>query len=205
MRLHKDKEAFLEYVAATAEYYGLNPAVVEKDYYVTLFLRKAVEEIVGIVFKGGTSLSKCYKLIDRFSEDIDLTLDNEHFTQGKRSNANKTIAKICEEIGLSLKNPDQIRSRREYNCFYVEYPISYFSEALKPELKIETAFMQKSYPDDCKTIQSLIGEFFTENGYESLAKTYGLIPFEIKVQALERTFVDKVFALCDYRLGGKAE
>lgn len=44
----------------------------EKDYYLTLFLKSLVARQRGIVFKGGTSLSKCHKVIDRFSEDIDL-------------------------------------------------------------------------------------------------------------------------------------
>ena len=63
MKLHKDKSEFIEYIRAAADYYGVNPALIEKDYYVTLFLSKVSEEIPGIVFKGGTSLSKCYKLI----------------------------------------------------------------------------------------------------------------------------------------------
>lgn len=84
MKLHNDKERFQEAIRATSTMFGIEPALVEKDYFVTLFLRKAVERIPGLVFKGGTSLSKCYNLIDRFSEDIDLTLDDEHFTQSKR-------------------------------------------------------------------------------------------------------------------------
>lgn len=46
--------------------FDIDPALVEKDYFVTLFLRKAVERIPGLVFKGGTSLSKCFSFIDRF-------------------------------------------------------------------------------------------------------------------------------------------
>lgn len=51
----------------------------------TLFLKSIVEELPDIIFKGGTSLSKCYKLIDRFSEDIDLNIDTESNLQ--RDNA----------------------------------------------------------------------------------------------------------------------
>ena len=47
----------------------------QKDYYVTVLLKLLAEKIPFIVFKGGTSLSKCHKVIRRFSEDIDLTID----------------------------------------------------------------------------------------------------------------------------------
>lgn len=205
MRLHNDKSEFIEYIRAAADYYGVNPALIEKDYYVTLFLSKAREEIPGVVFKGGTSLSKCYKLIDRFSEDIDLTLDSEHFTQSQKRAANKAITKVCADIGLVLINEDEILSRRDYNCFNVAYPITFASQILKSELKVEMTFIQKSYPDETKRIASLIGEFLTLNGHDEIVTEYGLEGFEIKVQAPERTFIDKVFAVCDYMLRHQTE
>lgn len=58
MRLHEDKSKFTEYTKAASVYFGINPALIEKDYYVTLFLSRAKDEIPGMVFKGGTSLSK---------------------------------------------------------------------------------------------------------------------------------------------------
>ena len=53
----------------------MSQAIIEKDYYVTLVLRELAKQVPNLLFKGGTSLSKCYKIIDRFSEDIDITLD----------------------------------------------------------------------------------------------------------------------------------
>lgn len=57
---------------------GMTPAVVEKDFWVTwvldrLFATPTLAHL--LVFKGGTSLSKVYGLIERFSEDVDLILD----------------------------------------------------------------------------------------------------------------------------------
>jgi predicted nucleotidyltransferase component of viral defense system len=57
---------------------GMNPAIVEKDFWVCWILKLLFAEPAlknQIVFKGGTSLSKVFGLIDRFSEDIDLVLD----------------------------------------------------------------------------------------------------------------------------------
>lgn len=75
--MHNNEELFRQTVLRAAEYHNISPAIIEKDYYVTLFLKNIVKELPQIIFKGGTSLSKCYKLIDRFSEDIDLNIDTE--------------------------------------------------------------------------------------------------------------------------------
>ena len=98
MQLFENKEEFIQVINLTAEYFGMDSALIEKDYFVTLFLKRANEAIPGLVFRGGTSLSKCYKLIDRFSEDLDLTLDTEHFTQSKKRNSIKTLLDICSPL-----------------------------------------------------------------------------------------------------------
>lgn len=68
MKLHKDRDAFQDIVEVVAEDIGLLPFQIEKDYYVSLML-KSLSQIkdISIVFKGGTSLSKCYDIVDRFS------------------------------------------------------------------------------------------------------------------------------------------
>ena len=84
MRLHKEKELFEQVVLGASEWKQVPPAIIEKDYYVTIFLDALVKRVPNLIFKGGTSLSKCHKVINRFSEDIDLTLDAENQTQGKK-------------------------------------------------------------------------------------------------------------------------
>ena len=75
--LHENKELFEQAVLRTSEAFGIEASIVEKDYFVTLFLKEISKEAVPTVFKGGTSLSKCHKLIKRFSEDIDLNIKCE--------------------------------------------------------------------------------------------------------------------------------
>ncbi len=83
-----------ELFALTAERLGMGSvAVVEKDFWVCWTLKRLFEHpelSKRLVFKGGTSLSKVYGLIDRFSEDIDLVLDWRVVTDedplGARSN-----------------------------------------------------------------------------------------------------------------------
>ena len=123
MRLHKNKDDFTEAIQAVSRGLNISPALIEKDYYVTLVLKRINEEISGLIFKGGTSLSKCHKAINRFSEDIDLTLDSEHLTEGQRKIVKPTIVKICEELGLTINNLENTRSRRDYNCYQISYPL----------------------------------------------------------------------------------
>lgn len=76
MKLHENKDLFLDAVAITADYKGLSEVYVEKDYWVTLALQRIFQARHSdyTVFKGGTALSKCFSYIERFSEDLDLVL-----------------------------------------------------------------------------------------------------------------------------------
>lgn len=69
MYLHENKENFQEMIELVSTDTGRAAAVIEKDYYVTLILRLLSEQLSNVVFKGGTSLSKGYHAINRFSED----------------------------------------------------------------------------------------------------------------------------------------
>jgi len=76
MKLHQNKTLFDQAVRATAQQKGLPESYIEKDYWVTLALHTIFSSPIGTetVFKGGTSLSKCFGSIDRFSEDIDMVV-----------------------------------------------------------------------------------------------------------------------------------
>lgn len=198
MKLHKDKATFEQAVRSASRYFNVEPALVEKDYFVTLVLGKINEYAPGLLFKGGTSLSKCHKIINRFSEDIDLTLDEEHFTQGQRQKLKYIIVDVCKELGLTLINESETKSRRDYNSYRIGYPILFSSGSVCPQLLVETVFIQKAYPDEIKTANSMIGDWLHDTENLKAIEQFELYPFEIRVQALERTLVDKVFAICDY-------
>ena len=77
MNLHHDHEAFSELIIAASNELHIPPGIIEKDYYVTLALRELASRVKGMVFKGGTSLTKCYQILERFSEDIDISYAKE--------------------------------------------------------------------------------------------------------------------------------
>ena len=170
--------------------------MVEKDTVQSMFLLELSKINLPFVFKGGTSLSKAYNLIDRFSEDIDLSM-NRKPTQTERKASKEHIVEIAKSLGMELTNPDQIKSRYDYNMYVFSYD-SLFSE--KPmEIIVETSYYQTVYPAEKHEVGSFVGKFCKDNGI-SLP-----IPFEaatviMNVQSLERTFIDKIFAICDYRI-----
>ena len=83
MYLHEDREEFKDIIEQVSEDIGRAAVVIEKDYYVTMILRLLAQKLTNVVFKGGTSLSKGYRVINRFSEDIDITFD-EHIGEARR-------------------------------------------------------------------------------------------------------------------------
>lgn len=199
--LHNDHSLFEQVILRVSEDSGIEASIIEKDYYVTLFLQRIVAQLPNIIFKGGTSLSKCYKLINRFSEDIDLNIDTEsHPTEGQRKKLKESIVSVIDEFGFTLTNPDKVRSRRDYNRYVVDYPTIFPTSYLKEHLIVETAVYIKAYPCKRMLASSLICDYLERNGYTYLIEQYGLQPFELNVQTAERTLVDKVFALGDYYL-----
>ena len=202
--LHNNKELFRQIILRTADDTGIKPAIIEKDYYVTLFLKAIVKEQPDIIFKGGTSLSKCYNLIDRFSEDIDLNIDTEsHPTEGQRRKLKAGILSVVDSFGFALLNPENVRSRRSYNKYIVDYPSVFGIEQLKENLIIETSVYIRAYPFKRMEASCLIYGFLIKNGYDELIEQYDLKPFELNVQSAERTLVDKIYALGDYYLDDK--
>ena len=205
MVLHNDKESFDIAVRSAARYFGVSPAIIEKDYFVTLVLFELAKKVPDLLFKGGTSLSKCYKIIDRFSEDIDITLDSKHQTQSERRNLKYTIVEICNNLGLDLLNEGETKSRRDYNCYEINYMARHGLSGLNPRLLVETVFIVKAFPDEVKKASSMIYDYLKATQNNEAIDKYKLEPFDIRVQTLDRTLVDKVFAVCDYMLDNKTE
>lgn len=205
MVLHKDKESFDIAIRAASRHFNVSPAIIEKDYYVTLVLCELAKQVPDLLFKGGTSLLKCHKIIDRFSEDIDITLDSEHQSQGKRRNLKYIIVEICNNLGLNLLNESETRSRRDYNCYKIDYSARHSLSGLNPQLLVETVFIVKAFPDEVKKASSMIYDYLKAVGNDEAIEQYELEPFDIRVQTLDRTLVDKVFAVCDYMLDNKTE
>ncbi len=199
--LHNNRELFEQTILRTAHAFGVEASIVEKDYYVTLFLERIVQTQPDIIFKGGTSLSKCYKLINRFSEDIDLNIDTQTKpTEGQRRKLKEHIVSVVDDLGFTLTNPEDVRSRRDYNRYIIDYPSVFSAPYLKEHLIVETAVYIRAYPCKRMLASSLIYDYLHQNGFDTVIEEYKLYPFEVNVQTAERTLIDKVYALGDYYL-----
>lgn len=146
MYLHKDKDLFQEVIESTSEFLHKDIAVVEKDYYVTMILKLLSERLDNVVFKGGTSLSKGYHILDRFSEDIDITFDS-HIGEARRKKLKYNIMKrISEELNMPIVNWESIESDKDYNYYLFSYePITNY---------FVTDYV--AYDDACKSIVELV-------------------------------------------------
>ena len=201
--LHNDRELFEQLILRTSESLGIKAEIIEKDYYVTIFLKELVSVSPDIIFKGGTSLSKCYHLIDRFSEDIDLNIETETKpSESIRKHLKSSIVSVIDKLGFTLTNPENVKSRRDYNRYIIDYPSVLGASYLKEMLIVETAVYQRAYPTVRKTAGSLIYDFLSANGFDDFIEQYSLEPFELNVQSAERTMIDKLYALADYYLAG---
>lgn len=199
MLLHKDREQFKAVLNAVSNELGVPVTIVEKDYYVTMILKQLAIKAPGCVFKGGTSLSKCYHAINRFSEDIDITFSDK-LSQGERQKLkNQIIAGISEYLDLTIIDWDNTRSRRDYNCYTFKYsPIEgYVPESLIEGVKMEVVLGSISFPTVEMEVDSYIYQVLKVDNMDFI-REYELEPFIMTLQSIERTFIDKVFALCDY-------
>ena len=203
--LHKHKEEFINAVNLASEYFHILPVIVEKDYYVTMILRELAERQGFVVFKGGTSLSKCHKAIKRFSEDIDITIDSR-LSQGQMKKLKEVIKDIANELDLVIPNINETRSRRSYNRYILEYQSVLYEpdDTVQNAVLMETSFAEVSFPTVILPVHSYIGNMMIEEAPEEI-KNFRLDPFEMKVQGLDRTLLDKVFAICDYYLQNKVK
>ena len=207
MYLHKEnRELFRDAILLTSQKLEVSEDIVEKDYYVTLILKKLSSIEYPVVFKGGTSLSKAFQVIDRFSEDIDITFI-EHLGEARRKKLKYNILKsIADELGLVIRNFDSIESDKNLNHydFYYESVIGdRVINAIPHYVKLETSLMSYAFPTEERELGNyLLDALGAEE--EELIATYDLRAFSMRVQSLNRTLIDKVFAVCDYYLQNKA-
>ena len=206
MNLSDDKILFKKIIANASEFFSIPRSYIEKDFYAISLLKRVININSNIVFKGGTCLSKCYNVIERFSEDIDVSVIEDHLTQGqRRSLVHENIEKSINELGLTLSNPDSIRSKRVFNRFICKYNTLVDASETFANVLFELAMQSPCFPYEERICQTFAGRYLDETNNHDLTIKYGLEAFKVKTQKLERTFVDKIYAVCDYQISKKLE
>lgn len=196
----------------TANSFGLPSAAVEKDWWVVQTLALVFNTAIApyTVFKGGTSLSKAWNLIERFSEDIDLALDRSFLgfdkemtkTQVKKLRE-KSFAYISESFFPEIKQQfdeaglhdvvikiGEVRDN-EQDPLIIEifYPtVTEKIDYILPRVLIEIGSRSLIEPYTVKSFSSMVGEKYMERNFADK-------PINIPTVNPERTFLEKVFLL----------
>lgn len=192
---------------------GMNPAIVEKDFWVCWILKLLFAEPPlkdQMVFKGGTSLSKVFGLIDRFSEDIDLVLDwrllgyhqegaqaTQSKTQQSRQNQEmnaKAVAYIRDTLLSQLNHlfapiPGIIARIDEDDPHTVNvfYPAAFETAYIRPTVRLEIGPLASWVPSSAHSIKAYAAQAFPE--------AFSNPVFEVIAIDAERTFWEKATIL----------
>lgn len=203
MNLHKNKEDFKALIKLTADYFKITEVYIEKDYWVTLILKNLSKSEYKdqIIFKGGTSLSKAYEMIERFSEDIDLQLINFIGSNGQKKILMKKIEKALTLELTYLENHQ--RENKKGNIRKTVYSYDKVSKKddffqASKELILEINGMSIPEPWEPKKIKSYIANYLIENDLPDVIEEFELENFSINVLNKKRTFVEKIFAILDF-------
>ena len=198
MRLFEHKD-FGQLVLQANEHFkaqGLRPALIEKDYYLTEALRIIAETVPGkSIFKGGTSLSKGWNLIQRFSEDIDIFLDPAGL--GTRA-LDRELKKLKDAIGehpaLEFLKGDSktIGGFGRKDKFYYDSQFTASGDVANI-LIVEAGTASGKEPTVTVNLQSYLGKFLQEKGTSLGAEDEGAFP--MRLLHFRRTFVEKMFAI----------
>lgn len=200
MKLHLNKQLFKDAVTITAQQLEIPPIYVEKDYWVTYALHTIFNSEIGqeTIFKGGTSLSKCYNLINRFSEDIDLVvLRREGETDAKLKNKIRTICKVVEahlpEIEIEGLTHKMGMNRKTAHSYFKEFQGNYGQ--IRDVIVIEATWLGYYEPYTTRLISSFVGDMMLNSGQTAIAVENGMLPFDVRVLEPIRTICEKIMSL----------
>jgi predicted nucleotidyltransferase component of viral defense system len=196
---------FRDAIAAAANYFsnqGLTEQFIEKDYYITEALRilagQYPDEPNRVIFKGGTSLSKGWNLIERFSEDIDIFLNPEasepKWGENKIDKNLKTIVYKVEEHPNLQMSPGGRSEKGKSRSSYYTYK-QQVTGNLPNRILLEMGIRSGNYPIEPVHLSSFLSDFLRERD-----QTFGAedeSTFSMMLLHFKRTFVEKLFAIDD--------
>lgn len=204
MKLHHDIKLFSNTLRAASQHLDIKLEFVEKDYWITLVLSRLAKckYVDESVFKGGTSLSKGYNLIDRFSEDVDIAIIND---KGKTGNEIRIIIRTIEkEITPDLEELQMYGVTSKGSRFrksVFEYTTTEKGNA-NNKLIVEINSFANPFPFQKLTIKSMVFDFLKQTENENYIEQYNLQPFEVNVLSKEQTLLEKMVSLIRFSYHG---
>ncbi|MGN0992414.1 MAG: nucleotidyl transferase AbiEii/AbiGii toxin family protein [Bacilli bacterium] len=193
-----NKEILEELILNINSRTGIRNDILEKDYYVCLVLKELAskQKKLQAYFKGGTAVYKILDHMNRFSEDIDLTVK---VNENESNNSNKTRLKksaLGYDIdGLELMSEKTVDKKGSITSFYKYESLFSLNELFKSErIQIEATSFTVSEPVSTYIIEPLVYKYATDEEKSILKEKYNISEFEIEIIKLERIFIDKIFA-----------
>lgn len=200
MILHQDTKLFKQAIQFTSDQMQILPIYVEKDYWVTFALYTIYNNKIGqvTIFKGGTALSKCYKIIERFSEDIDLVVlrnqgDSNYQLTKKIKAVSKVVKQVLPEIHIEGLTQKMGMNRKTAHSYTKEFKGDYGQ--VRDVIVVEATWLGYFEPYTKIEISSFIGEMMMKNNQTAIAKENILLPFEVLVLEPTRTICEKIMSL----------
>ena len=200
MKLHENKTLFRDAVTITAQKLNIPEVYIEKDYWVTYVLHTIYNEAIGqeTVFKGGTALSKCFNLVQRFSEDIDLiVLRREGESNNQLTNKIKRISKVVADVLPEIEIKDITQkmgmNRKTAHTYPKEFRGDYGQ--VRDIIVLEATWLGYYEPYTTRPVSSYVYEMMIATGQKELAVEYGLLPFNLMVLEPKRTLCEKIMSL----------
>jgi hypothetical protein len=206
MKLHQNIPLYRDAVRATAQKMSIPPEFVEKDYWVTYALFTIFNHEIGrdMVFKGGTALSKCYNMIERFSEDIDLVvLRREEETDNKLKSKLRTVSTVVEtvlpEVPIAGITQKMGMNRKTAHTYHKEFTGDYGH--IRDAIVVEATWLGYHEPYTTKSIVSFVGQMMLDNNQLNIAEENELLPFDLLVLEPTRTICEKIMSLVRFSYG----
>lgn len=206
MKLHQNIPLFRDAVRITAQQMNIPPEFVEKDYWVTYALFTIFNNELGkdTVFKGGTALSKCYNMIERFSEDIDLVvLRREGETDSKLKAKLKAVSTVIEtvlpEVTIDGITHKMGMNRKTAHSYSKEFKGNYGQ--VRDVIILESTWLGYYEPYTTKSIVSFVGQMMLNNKQADIAQENGLFPFDLLALEPIRTICEKTMSLVRFSYG----
>jgi hypothetical protein len=206
MKLHENKTLFRQAIQFTADQMKIPAIYIEKDYWVTFALHTIFNSDFGkdTVFKGGTALSKCYSLIERFSEDIDLVVlrregETDNMLKTKIRNISKIIEPVLPEVEIPGITNKRGMNRKTAHSYYRDFIGDYGQ--VRDVLVLESTWLGYYEPCTQKSLVSYAGNMMLTNGQKEIAEANGLMPFDIMVLEPIRTICEKIMSLVRFSYG----
>ena len=200
MKLHLNKKLFRDIIDTLNTRTGIAIDIIEKDYYVCILLKELSkrQNELKAYFKGGTAIYKILNTMNRFSEDIDLTvkvLTEESNTRNKKRLKQSALGYNIEGLELikeeCIDNKGSITGMYRYNSVYSDSEIL-LQRAGK--IQVEATSFTVSEPTEKYYIESLIYKLANNSEKKILEEQFDVSKIEIEIIKLERMFIDKIFA-----------